>query len=285
MRDEFSDDEDAALDAALHRLLIRRKHGSAHAWVGGLDEAVPAAPEQAPAVEVLIRRKHGSAHARAGGLDEPEPAPAQPAAAVEVTAPPPQPEYLRLPRELDRGALLQALAIKDALIQQLESALLMPPPDQSVTVQMSRRAQALVANARRREAVLSCKLKALSREVYQFRQREVAAAQLNRALKHKLKAALTDLDAVALRREVRTLRADLEAALAREAALHKEMLVCQRHLEVDRVTISAHGEREQRLRDDLDYMRRMATNAMNARAHDAMGVPHAHADDVAFETR
>ena len=240
-----SDDDHAELDGALNQLLIRRRHGRNHAWVGGSEDVQPLLP--APAAE---------------------------AAPTQIR--------LQVPREYDRAALLQTLAIKDTLIQQMEAALLMPPPDQSVTVQMSRRAQALVANARRREAVLSCKLKALTREVQHFRERELQAAALNRSLKHQLKGALTDLDALALRREVRTLRTDLEAALAREAELHKELLVCERHLEVDRVTIAQHDASEKRLRDDLDYVRRVASSAMNARAYDAMGAAHS---DVLFGGR
>ena len=79
---------------------------------------------------------------------------------------------------------------------------------------MSRRAQALVANARRREAVMRCKLQALNREVEQFRKRELEATQINAGLKRRLRDALTDLDAIAMRREVRTLRADLARAKA-----------------------------------------------------------------------
>ena len=113
------------------------------------------------------------------------------------------------------------------------------------------------------------------REVQQHRRRELEAAALNKSLRRQLRAALNDVDAITMRREVRTLRADLSAALAREAALTRDIMVAQRHLEADRVTISANAANEQKLRDDLDYMRRIAAGAMSARAHEAMGVPPA----------
>ena len=133
--------------------------------------------------------------------------------------------HLRIPREVDNASLLQTLAIKDALIKQMEAVMLLPPPEHSVTVGLGRKAQALVANARRREAVLACKLKALNGEVHAMRKRELQAARINRGLRRKLCDTLADVDAVALRREVRTLRADLSAALTREAALERELRI------------------------------------------------------------
>ena len=195
--------------------------------------------------------------------DEEDPWPDEPSAAQD----------LRIPRETDRIALLQTLALKDALCRQLEAALLLPPPDQAVTVGLSRRAQALIANARRREAVLACRLKALTREVDGFRRREAQAAHINLGLRRRLRDALTDLDAIAMRREVRTLRADLSAALAREAELQRTLLLAGQRIEADRFTISQNAAAERKLRDDMDYVRRVASHAMYNRAADAMGTP------------
>ena len=149
---------------------------------------------------------------------------------------------------------------------------LLPQPENSATVPLTRRAQALVANARRREAVLACKLKALTLEVEHFRKREVEAVRINHGLRRRLRDALTDLDAIALRREVRTLRADLSAALAREAALQRSVLLANQRIEADYIKIGEHGVKERKLRDDMEYLRRVAYNAMAARASAAMGV-------------
>ena len=226
------DEDDTNLDASLRDLYIRRKHGAAHAWAPESSKAASSSQEAAPDAAFV----------------------------------------LRIPKDRDEPALLQTIAIKDALLQQMEAAILLPPPDQAATVGLSRRAQALIANARRREALMACKLKALSQEVANFRQRELQATHINRSLKRQLRAALTDLDAIAMRREVRTLRADLSAALAREAALQRELLVSERMLDAERVTVSRHTAHEAKLRDDMDYVRRIASQAMAARAADAMGV-------------
>ena len=224
------DDDDAALDGVLRRLLSRRH-----------------APLAWPAHDARDDT----------------------AADGDVPAPPLGDPTLRIPREYDRAALLQTIAIKDAQVKQLEGVLLVPPADPSATIGLSRRTQALVANARRREAVMSCKLKALSREVHGYRQRELAAARINRALRRQLRDALNDLDAIALRREVRTLRADLSAALAREAALQRELLNASLVHEADRFALSQSHEDKRRLRNDMDYVRQVAVASMAARAADA----------------
>ena len=61
---------------------------------------------------------------------------------------------------MDVPSLLQSLNIKDALLRQLEAALVLPPPPVTNSG-LSRRAAGLVANAQRREAVLQLKLKGL----------------------------------------------------------------------------------------------------------------------------
>ena len=231
--DARDDKEEAELEAALKKLLTRQQHSKPHAWTAPAPE--PTAP--APAT------------------DEPE-----------------EPQSLRIPKEHDRTSLLQTISIKDALVRQMEAALLLPQPENSATVPLTRRAQALVANARRREAVLACKLKALTLEVEHFRKREVEAVRINHGLRRRLRDALTDLDAIALRREVRTLRADLSAALAREAALQRSVLLANQRIEADYIKIGEHGVKERKLRDDMEYLRRVAYNAMAARASAAMGV-------------
>lgn len=100
--DRAEDEDDAELDATLHHLLVRRRHGERHAWVHA-DAA--AAKESAEAMMAA------DSSAFAGEAE------------------------LRIPREYDRTSLLQSLAIKDALLRQMEAALLLqPPPDPSATV-------------------------------------------------------------------------------------------------------------------------------------------------------
>ena len=232
-----ADEDERLLDDVLQRLLVRRKHGSKHSWA-----------DKGAAEEV----EEGAAAGEASGDDV---------------------SHLRIPRAVDNASLLQTLAIKDALIKQMEAVMLLPPPEHSVTVGLGRKAQALVANARRREAVLACKLKALNGEVHAMRKRELQAARINRGLRRKLCDTLADVDAVALRREVRTLRADLSAALTREAALERELRIANHAMEVDRLALSQNAAHERKLRDDMDYVRRVASSAMTARAYDAMGIP------------
>ena len=78
------------------------------------------------------------------------PAPSQPADA-------PAADPHRHPTEHDAIYLVQALAIKDALLRQMEAALLLPPPPQHEVRAgqgLSARGAALVANGRRREALV-----------------------------------------------------------------------------------------------------------------------------------
>ena len=44
-------------------------------------------------------------------------------------------------------------------------------------------------------------------------------------------------------------------------------------MEVDRLALSQNAAHERKLRDDMDYVRRVASSAMTARAYDAMGIP------------
>jgi hypothetical protein len=269
-QDELDDADEAALDAVLHRMLVRRKHASRHAWTAERESAP--AREGAAERESAPAREGAAAHERATEPSPLEEEEEEAADTADVRQPPLRVESLRIPRESDRVALLQTVAIKDAVLRQMEAALLLPPPDQAVTVGLSRRAQALVANARRREAVMGCKVKALSHELDGFRRREAQAAQINLGLRRRLKEALTDVDAIALRREVRTLRADLSAALAREAELRRVLLLHQQRIESDAFTIAQHEAKEQKLRDDMEYLRRVASASLSARAADAMGV-------------
>ena len=128
-----------------------------------------------------------------------------------------------------------------------------------------------MANARRREAVLALKLRALTREIDGFRQREKAATTINAGLRRRLQATLTDLDAISLRREVRELRSDLRAALGREAALQKELLAAHARIQAGDATLKGNAEAVRRMRDDMDYVRSIAVHAMSSRAADALG--------------
>ena len=110
----------------------------------------------------------------------------------------------RLPREHDAESLLRTIAIKDNLLRQMEDSLLLPPPDQLAIRGLGRRAAALVANARRREAVLALKLRASTRELDNFRKREDRAVELNRGLRRRLQHTQADMNALTLRREART---------------------------------------------------------------------------------
>ena len=166
---------------------------------------------------------------------------------------------------------MHTLAIKDAALRQMEAALLTPLPEQALlTVGLSRRAAALVANARRREAVLALKLRALTREVEAFRKREKAAVVVNAGLRKRLNDTLRDLDAISLRREVRELRTDLRAALGREAALQRELLVLSSRIEVSSAALQRNAATERKLQEDMEYVRGIAVHAMSARAAEAL---------------
>ena len=179
---------------------------------------------------------------------------------------------MRIPRENDAASLLNTLAIKDALLRQMEAALLLPLPEQAMlTAGLSRRAAALVANARRREALLAIKLRALTSEVEGFRKREKAAVAVNAGLRKRLNQTLNDLDAISLRREVRELRADLRAALGREAALQKELVTASHRIAAGSAMLERNAAAERKMRDDMDYVRGIAVHAMSARAADALG--------------
>jgi hypothetical protein len=238
------------LDEEIRNLTIRRTHGRSHAWTA--DNASQTAASAA----------HRTA-ASAAAPDTPMAAETAP-----INSPSAQHEQ-RIPRETDVAWLWQTVSIKDALLKQMEAALLLPPPDQTITVGLSRRAQALVANARRREAVLGAKLKAVSKELDAFRVRELKAAQINAGLRRRLRAALTDLDAVTLRREVRTLRADLRAALDREALLQRELLRARERIEEDGAAMRATEAAATELRRTFDYVRGVAF--VHGQARTALG--------------
>ena len=177
----------------------------------------------------------------------------------------------RLPRETDAAWLLQTLSIKEAQLRQMEACLLLPPPDQQLLTSMSRRAQALVANARRREAVLALKLRGLNHELRLFRKRELRAAQINRALRNKLREVLDAHEPNRLRHEARTLRADLDAALAREEALRRQLADAAAKGAADTAALAHAAATQRKLADDLEYVRGVAVHAMNARAESALG--------------
>ena len=92
-----------------------------------------------------------------------------------------------------------------------------------------------------------------------------------RACERALRDALTDLDAIALRREVRTLRVDLRASLTREADLQKELEKARARTAADAEAMERREAAERKLRDDMDYVRSVAVDAQRARAAYAMG--------------
>lgn len=242
---------DSATAAKLIELQARRLHARRHAW--GRDSDLPDGQATAPAA---AEPEH-----------EEEPVRDSPSHGEPRRWRPTH----QLPSEHDAAALLQTVHIKETLIQQLEAALLMPPPQHGVTVGLSRRVQGLVANARRREAVLAVKLKALGAELNEFRRRERKAVEVNAGLRRRLRDALSDHDAVSLRREVRTLRADLSAALSREQQLQAALLQAHRRIDADAAALQQARERQQTLASDMDYVRQVAVHAMSARAGDALG--------------
>ena len=244
--DRYDDEEER-----LRRLQARKSHARAHAWE----------PPAAPAKD--LNASSSAPASKAGETDA-----AAAAAAVAKAAA----DAGRVPRENDAVSLMHTLAIKDAALRQMEAALLTPLPEQALlTVGLSRRAAALVANARRREAVMAMKLRALTREVEAFRKREKAAVAVNAGLRKRLNDTLTDLDAVSLRREVRELRADLRAALGREAALQRELLAASSRIQASSAALERQAAAERKMQDDMEYMRGIAQHAMSARAADALG--------------
>ena len=242
---------ESSLEDEVRALLARQYHAKAHAWTSRQDEMTS---QQAEAAAAASKGGEGAALPSAPALED-----------VQFY------EGHRIPRENDAAWLIQSLAIKDALLRQLEASLLLPAPERSIAVGLSRRAAGLLANAQRREAVLAAKYKALTKEVDAFRAREVKAAQINAALRRRLRDALTDLDAIGLRREVRTLRADLRAALGREAELQRELAKAQARIVADGEAMERREAAERKLRDDMNYVRSVAVDAQRARAAYAMG--------------
>ena len=258
--------EDVEVDE-LHRLQLRREHGSRHAWT-----------QTSPQWRSLVQSTQTSPTPRGSASTQQR---------VESTCNSPAQQHaqslqddnvrlldqLRIPRENDAVNLQQMLHVKDIFIRQMQSTLLPPAAEHAETVNLSRRAQGLVANARRREAMFALSHKALTLEVEQFRARERKAVHINAALRRRLREVLTDHDAIALRREVRTLRADLGAALAREAALQKELMRASFRIEADEAAMSRQMSSERRMREDLEYVRAVAVHAMSTSAANALGDP------------
>ena len=181
----------------------------------------------------------------------------------------------RTPQEHDATSLLRTIAIKDATLREMEHALLAPPPPElnhlTSKLGLSRKGVALLANMRRREAVLRVKLRALTLELDAFRHREQQAVELNGALREQRDAARADADVLALRREVRVLRADLNSSLAREAALQDELLVAKERIGHAEGQLVRGAAIERQMRYDLEQVADVALHAMSARAAVALG--------------
>lgn len=237
-----------AAAAQAHRLYARRGYANTHAWIDNdvSEEGAPSitAATVAPSLRPSNNEDSQDRRHASGG---------------------------RIPREHDAASLLQALSIKDALLRQMEAVLLLQPPDRAVTIGLGRRAQALVANSRQRETVLSLKLRALSKEIEGFRQRERESVALNAGLQRRLCTALADNDAVRLRREVREVRSDLSAALARESALQGALLQAHLREAARNSTLEHLQQRQASMADDMDYVRQVAVHAMSERAGYALG--------------
>ena len=170
----------------------------------------------------------------------------------------------RIPREHDAAALVQALQIKDALLLHMEQTLLPPSAEHASTVMMDRRSQGLIANARRREAALALKCRALEMELGSFRRREREAVAINTDLRRRLRDALADNDAVRLRHEVRTLRADLSSALAREHTLQGALLHAQLLNVSNDGALERSKQQQQAMTEDADYFRHVAVHVAHA---------------------
>ena len=182
----------------------------------------------------------------------------------------------RIPRELDAASLLRTLAIKDAMLRQMEHALLMPPvTERTLPSGLSRRVQGLIANMRRREAVLALKLRGLQLEMEAFRKREIRSVKINATQRGQLKEARAENKP--LRHELRLLRADLDAVLSREADLQRELLVAREqvgHLEGQLLRNEAF---ERKMRYDMEQLAGVALHAMTDRASVALGENVNHA--------
>lgn len=179
-------------------------------------------------------------------------------------------DFDRIPREDDVESLLETIDSQAKMIRQLEQAVFAPPPELPRLVQtgISPRAASLVINARRREAVLDLKLRALVAEFDGFRSREAEAAAVNASLRKRLRRALSQLETARdveyaavqrLQGEIQTERleqaarehrlvAQLGAAKEREARLGDASASREARL---RAELHAAMEREAAMADEL----------------------------------
>ena len=174
----------------------------------------------------------------------------------------------RVPREDDLDNLFRLLAIKDAVILKLRS-LLPLPPSKHATHGLPKRAASLIADARRREAVLNLQVRELTLQLAAFREREARAVQVNADLRRHL----ADTNALILKHEVHTLRTDLHASLAREAQLQDELLVAHERIGRAEGLLVRNAAVERELRYDLRQVADVAMHAMAARSAMAWGDP------------
>ena len=174
----------------------------------------------------------------------------------------------RVPREDDLDNLFRLLAIKDAVILKLRS-LLPLPPSKHATHGLPKRAASLIADARRREAVLSLQVRELTLQLAAFREREARAVQVNADLRRHL----SETNTLILKHEVHTLRTDLHASLAREAQLQDELLVAHERIGRAEGLLVRNAAVERELRYDLRQVADVAMHAMAARSAMALGDP------------
>ena len=217
----------------------------------------------------------------------PRSAPSQPADAPAAADP------HRHPTEHDAIYLVQALAIKDALLRQMEAALLTPPPPQHEVRAgqgLSARGAALVANGRRREAVLSLKLRALQTEVRGFRERERDGIQANQALRSKLEAAVAEREAQRVKRarnvqqekqretaavvELKRTVEELTEAKAQVKALRRQLRDAQAEAAAERQATARVTAYAAELETDVEYLRSLAGSALAGLGERALDSEH-----------
>ena len=182
----------------------------------------------------------------------------------------PTAEREQLPDKHGHDSLMKDLAIKDALLRQMESILLQPLPNAAEVRGLDRCAANVVANARHREQVLTLKVQALTSELDKFRDREARAVEVNNRMRRRLRELLSDCDTFALRREVRTLRADLDDALRREETLETELFRLHVRLEAKDAALLKSDVGTRAMRAKIAYLSNIVANATQVCAAESM---------------
>ena len=257
--------------------------------------AQPAGAKAAPfyCSGVLPPRRPPTAPSFVPAASAPAPPPPRPRSAPSQPADAPAADPHRHPSEHDPIYLVQALAIKDAMLRQMEAALLLPPPPQHEVRAgqgLSARGAALVANGRRREAVLSLKLRALQAEVRGFRERERDGIQANQALRSKLEAAVAEREAQRVQRarnvqqekqretaavvELKRTVEELTEAKAQVKALRRQLRDAQAEAAAERQATARVTAYAAELETDVEYLRSLAGSALAGLGERALDSEH-----------